>query len=387
MENGGNNKRAGTPGVDDELAKDVARLYSWANVEDVPYRDFSRLRKPQHKQPAPVGEGQKDEDLGSLCGVVEDSARAAESAEVDVRALPVIPPANPEKTLASVEASPQPAPVPTPQGEVLPHLLIPSKPRTRPKFVEQGLARNQVDARPVMAVYSLAGGVGRTTLCANLGRVLCSMGEQVLLVDASGSGLLPFYFGASDLRPGLRTFVAPGMNYSPLRVIGADEVTGEWLKRDVASAMMASQRAIFDLGPASTGVLPEIFQMCTVILIPLLPDLNSILSISRIEASVKTMQSKGNKVPSPFYLFNEFDEQNSMDQRARELVVQQCGERLLPFTIRHGAEVAVAIASRMTVADHAPESEVTHDYMELAVWLRKVAPASQTIRSSRWSEQ
>src|SRR5271156_5226376 len=128
MENGENNKRAGTPGVDDELAKDVARLYSWANVEDVPYRDFSRQRKPQHKPSAQVEEGQKSEDLGSLCSVVEDSARAAESPAVYVRALPVIPPADPEKTLTNVEASPLPAPVPpsSPHGSVLPPALIPS---------------------------------------------------------------------------------------------------------------------------------------------------------------------------------------------------------------------------------------------------------------------
>ena len=59
---------------------------------------------------------------------------------------------------------------------------------------------------PVLAVYSIAGGVGKTTLCANLGKTLCSLGEQ-LLVDASGRCLLPYYFGGlPDLRPGLRKF-------------------------------------------------------------------------------------------------------------------------------------------------------------------------------------
>jgi cellulose biosynthesis protein BcsQ len=407
MENG-ENKRASAPNVDDELAKDVARLYSWAHVEGVPYHDFSRQRKLHHAPPSPVVEDEKSSQQPELqqTGIVEPEIPKPEIREPEIRAKRATSqPAVPVPPLAEVQSSAAISPVHSEespgqdypffpaQSSTLENMLTPypfavSKGRRRPTFVERGLLPHGDGGRPVMAVYSLAGGVGRTTLCANLGRVLCSMGEQVLLVDASGSGLLPFYFGASDLRPGLRTFVAPGMNYSPLRVIGADEVTAGWLKSDVESAMLASHRTIFDLGPASMSVRLEIFRMCTVILVPLLPDLNSILSVSRIEASLKNMQSKGGGIPSPYYIFNEFDPQDSMAQQARELVVRQCGERLLPLTIRHGTEVAEAIASRMTVADYAPESEVTHDYLEIALWLRKLAPAIHAASSpGRWSEQ
>ena len=64
---------------------------------------------------------------------------------------------------------------------------------------------------PVLAVFSLAGGVGKTSLVATLGRALSARGERVLLVDTAAFGLLPFFFGARDQRPGvLRTFTAPG---------------------------------------------------------------------------------------------------------------------------------------------------------------------------------
>ena len=260
--------------------------------------------------------------------------------------------------------------------------------RSRSRFIDQLMSPVQSDERPILAVHSLAGGVGKSTLCANVARVLCSLGEQILMVDASGSGLLPFHFGANDLRSGLRKFVAPGMTYSPLRVIGAEEITAEWLDGDVRAAMAASDRVIFDLGPASFGLLPNIFGMASTILVPLLPDLNSILTIPRIEASLEKMRSSGLKVPAPFYVFSEFDSESSVDQRARELVAGQCGERLLPLTIRHGGEVGQAIASRMTVVDHAPESEVTHDYVQLAGWLQSVAPIRRAAKSAvRWTEQ
>ena len=54
----------------------------------------------------------------------------------------------------------------------------------------------------MLAVFSLAGGVGKTSLVATLGRALSSRGERVLLVDTAAFGLLPFFFGARDQRPG-----------------------------------------------------------------------------------------------------------------------------------------------------------------------------------------
>jgi cellulose biosynthesis protein BcsQ len=100
------------------------------------------------------------------------------------------------------------------------------------------------------------------------------------------------------------------------------------------------------------------------------------------------MQARGISAPSPFYIFNLFDENSSRDQQARELVARQCGDRLLPITICRSHQIADAIADRMTVADHAPEAEIALEYLQLAMWLRKVAPISQAIKAAgRWNEQ
>jgi len=236
-----------------------------------------------------------------------------------------------------------------------------------------------------MAVYSVAGGVGKTTLCANLGRALYSIGDRVLLVDASGSGLLPFYFGKNDLGPGIHTFFAPGIHRPPLRVIGADEITSEWLNCEVKAAMDTTYWTIFDLGAASTALLPQILAMCTFLLIPLLPDLNSILTISRVESSLETMRSRGVEVPSPFYLFNQFDPDDPIDQGARDLVLRQCGGRLLPFSIRHDPEAARAIAARKTVLDHAPGAEIASECMKLATLFHQTVAIRRARKSQeRW---
>ena len=80
---------------------------------------------------------------------------------------------------------------------------------------------------PAVAVFSLAGGVGKTSLVATLGRALSSRGERVLLVDTAPYGLMPFFFGAHDQRPGvLRTFSPPGNSGdAPIQMVTIDPDT------------------------------------------------------------------------------------------------------------------------------------------------------------------
>ena len=398
----GENKTAHPAGSEDTPAKDVARLYAWANVEGIPYRDFSRQRKIEPKPATPAGEEQAIELAAISSDAVYSEVTAAavtdappipaqpgpaihtpiQHAASTIGGLPVVSDAPVNGAPEVINAAPASRPA------ELESLLPPLRMRSRLRFVDQPESQGGNHEQPILAVHSRAGGVGKSTLCANLARVLCSLGEQILLVDASGSGLLPFHFGANEVRFGLRKFVAPGMTYSPLRVIGADQVTAEWLDGDVRAAMLESDRVIFDLGPASFGLLPNIFGIASTILVPLLPDFNSILTIPRIEAGLDKIRSGGLKVPAPFYVFSEFDSESSIDLRARELVAKQCGERLVPLSIHHSDEVAYAIASRMTVVDYAPESEVTQDYIQLAGWLQSVAPIRRFAKSSqRWIEQ
>jgi cellulose biosynthesis protein BcsQ len=342
-------------------------LFSWAKIQNTPYRDFAR--QPKRSPSPPV---HTDAPSSSATPV---------SANIDV-CSPELRPGSLEPTAPAehqTSTSHDPGNLPSLRQD------LPVVSQTAMRAIHQ--PGHPGKPSPVIGIYSVAGGAGKTTVSANLAKTLCSLGEQLLLVDASGRGLLPFYFGATELRAGTRKFVAPGVNAPFIQTITAGIVTGEWLNGEVKPLMSGSQRTIFDLGPLCGSLLPTIFSMCTVVLIPLLPDLNSIVTVAAIESSLNA-QSTGLKPPTVFYLFNRFDEQSINDQQAREFVARQCGNRLLPTTLRHDWTLTEALHGGISASDHTPGSELSHDYLELALWVRRVAPLSPAmLLPGRWSEQ
>ncbi len=378
--------RAGTP---DALAKDVARLYSFANVEEASYHVFARHVRTHSVRP-PMAE------------ISEAQAQAAETESASaVSAAEQVPSAGTESEIQAAAPRVEAAPVASGPGfsiaitsgetasRPIPSGPIPSSgPIPAAGHAVELPANWQPGHGTAIAVVSIAGGVGKTTIAANVGRLLSGHGEQVLLVDATGSGLLPFYFGAEDLRCGLRTFLAPEPESQPMRVIGVERVTEAWLENEVKAAMGTAERTIFDLGPGSYSLLPQILPLCAVILIPLVVDLNSIMSIPRAEAHNRAMrEERGLTLPLPVYLSNKYDAAIEREREGRELIARQVGGRLLPITIRRSPVVTDAISQRMTVADYAPDSEVVDDLRQLARWLQEVAPVAHPTRTAgRWSE-
>ena len=82
------------------------------------------------------------------------------------------------------------------------------------------------------------------------------MGEKVLLTDTTSHGLLPFYFGASELRQGVvRTFSPPsGSTDAPIYLLsydvaerGSDEAGQEKLVEEIKTNSKGTHRILLDL--------------------------------------------------------------------------------------------------------------------------------------------
>jgi len=275
----------------------------------------------------------------------------------------------------------------------------------------------QAPARvPVMAVFSLAGGVGKTSIVAALGRALSSRGERVLLVDTATYGLLPFFFGARDQRPGqLRTFNPPTVSSeAPIQLVTLDPdgnpppdyldaqqgspnmMRGQdqdWLLEEIGRYSRGSSRILVDLPTASGATTRRILRMGPVVLVPVVPDMSSVVSVSAIETFFRNSVTvpngnAGGKPVMPYYVLNQFDYSLPLHLDVREILREQIGDRLLPFALRRNPAISEALAEGMTVMDYAPTATVAEDYASLAGWVRGVsAPAAVPQRGVRWSER
>jgi cellulose synthase operon protein YhjQ len=250
---------------------------------------------------------------------------------------------------------------------------------------------------PVLAVFSLVGGVGKTTLVATLGRSLSARGEKVLLVDTAAYGLLQFFFGARDKRPGmLRTFNPPGTSCdAPIQMVAIDpdalgpETAGhENLTGEIAKHSRGVSRVIVDLATASDATARCVMRMAPVVLVPIVPDMSSVVSISLIDSFFQHNSNGAGRLSLPYFVLNQFDSSLPLHLDVREVLREQLGDRLLPFALHRTPAVSEALAEGMTVMDYAPNSPVAQDFGSLAGWVKSVsAPAITGYRGVRWSER
>lgn len=250
---------------------------------------------------------------------------------------------------------------------------------------------------PVLAVFSLAGGVGKTSLVATLGRALSARGERVLLVDTAAFGLLPFFFGARDQRPGvLRTFTAPGSSGdAPIQMItvdpeslGPEAAPQETLTQEISRHGRNAGRVIVDLATASGATTRRVLRLAPAVLVPVVPDMSSVVSVSSIDNFFEHNVSASGQPVRPYYVLNQFDPSLPLHLDVREVLREQLGDRLLPFALRRSQAVSEALAEGMTVVDYAPNSPAAEDFASLAAWVKSLAaPANHGYRGVRWSEK
>jgi cellulose synthase operon protein YhjQ len=250
---------------------------------------------------------------------------------------------------------------------------------------------------PALAVFSLAGGVGKTSLVATLGRALSARGERVLLVDTAAFGLLPFFFGATDQRPGrLRTFSPPGVSSdAPIQMVtidpeglDSDASNQESLSSEIQKFSRGVSRVIVDLATASGATTRRIMRMSPMVLVPVIPDMNSVVSVSSIDAFFEHNSNPAGTPEYPYYVLNQFDASLPLHLDVREVLREQLGERLLPFALRRTPAMSEALAEGMTVMDYAPNSSLADDFSTLAGWVKSLsAPATMSYRGVRWSER
>jgi cellulose synthase operon protein YhjQ len=413
----------------EQLPQDVLALFSWANIENGSYKDFSASRAEARAR----AHQQLQEAAKTDCVSGMEEPETATEAIPAAQTFSASSAGKPAESAFGAHAF-------VPHAEPMPHLYPPpaastlnwptqyappaNEPRKLPYQAHgaPSIARHPVSAGsrwsalnrafthaaktsseqqnqlpPTLAVFSLAGGVGKTSLLASLATALSAHGENVLLVDAAPYSALPLYFGTHSLRPGmLHSFHASRKSaLPPIQMLSAgqeDQDASSWqefhLAELIARHSAGAGRILIDLATASGASMRDALRMAPIVLIPVLPEINSIASIHSIESFFRNHAGAAESAISPYYLLNQFDAALPLHHDMRAALVARLSDRLLPFAIHRSIAVSEALAEGATVLDYAPASAHVADIAALAEWIRSMAaPVSADFSCSRWSER
>jgi cellulose synthase operon protein YhjQ len=170
--------------------------------------------------------------------------------------------------------------------------------------------------------------------------------------------------------------------------LGPENAAQETLTTEIARDSRGVSRVIVDLATASGATTRRILRMAPTVLVPIVPDMSSVVSVSSIDAFFQHNSAATGKPVLPYYVLNQFDASLPLHLDVREVLREQVGDRLLPFALRRAPAVSEALAEGMTVMDYAPNSGVAEDFGSLAGWVKSLAaPATTGFRGVRWSER
>jgi cellulose biosynthesis protein BcsQ len=216
----------------------------------------------------------------------------------------------------------------------------------------------------------------------------------VVLIDATAQALLPFYFGGKELRPGLmRTYSPPEGTGEPISLIlhdgtqmNGDQGAQQRLTTQMFASALGAQRMLVDLSPPSSWLLRRWVDLRPAVLVPLVPSMDSVIRLEATEKLFRGICGKDGEPLLPYYVLNQFDASLPLHLDVRTVLRRRLGDRLLRFTIRDAPAVAEALADGMTVLDYAPEAGVSHEYRDIAAWLKSVSPPRPAEANMRWGE-
>jgi cellulose biosynthesis protein BcsQ len=248
---------------------------------------------------------------------------------------------------------------------------------------------------PVLEVFSLAGGVGKTSLVATLGRALAALGEQALLVEATPSASLQYFFGSCDCLPGVMRAFRPPISRSdaPIRLASVapetllfDSVEQGLLAANIQKWAQGATRVVADVGTGSRGTIRGLAKISPLVLVPLAPDVNSVIAANAVDSFLQRQTGASGGQPNVLFVLNRFDPSLTLHLEVRKVLSKRLGERLLPFAIERTPGVSEALAEGMTIMDYAPDSKTAASFTRLAKWLQDVQASAATGSCGRWRE-
>lgn len=252
----------------------------------------------------------------------------------------------------------------------------------------------------VLPVISAKGGVGKTTVAANLSTTLAELGRRVLAIDLDPQSALRLHLAPDpgSLQGGLASVVRRERSWRDAMVQGRqgvlllpfgdleDEglVTLEqhlashpnWLGELLSSfALPQDTLVIVDTPPGPSVYLQQVLRLSRINIVPLLPDAGSVAAAPLLEQRIARYCSPRADFIGNAYILNQTDPGRRLNHDVQQLLRQKLADELLGI-VHLDAAVSEALASALPVRHYAPWSQATQDFADCtARLLQRLAQA------------
>lgn len=248
------------------------------------------------------------------------------------------------------------------------------------------------EQRRTIAVVSPKGGVGKTTVAANLAAALAAAGRPVLLVDldpqnalrlhhqmplADGSGLAvqtllgqPWADAAYRGPYGVDCLPFGALNDLDRRAFEHHlDANPEWLHQGLdLLGLVPGCIVVIDTPPGGTCYLPQALRASTLALCVLLPDAASFVTVPAMAAWYAELR-QNNVQFRGYYLLNRVNNTRVLCRDVATALARDLGGQLLPVEVQFDSAIEEALASQAPILKYAPESPASRDFAAVAEWV------------------
>jgi cellulose synthase operon protein YhjQ len=259
---------------------------------------------------------------------------------------------------------------------------------------------------PLIAFASPKGGVGKTTLAANVAHEFARLGHRVVALDLDAQNALGMHFGADPYeRAGFITSLKDAADprrawqahlqetpsgisllphghatFAQTFAINADLIARPDLLIAPLKDILADPDVVIiaDTPPGPGGASSVVAAIVDYMVVVLLSDAASIVQLPKIDG--KGMYRGASGTPFPIerigFVVNQIDMRSRLSRAAAEAAERHLGGRLLGRVYRD-EHVPEALARQSSVADYAPASKAAQDMTAIALKIvEAVAPSS-----------